>query len=560
MKSFVLAVLSIWLLSACGGGGVSSSNSASASTSASVTTPKPSLVPGQISGDVQINGVVTFDRINLSDAAILQYDEPQLSPARGITVELWDSSDTVLRRAQTDESGHYALGAPPQTSVRVVALAQMQKIGTPGWDFDVLDNSEDFALYTLAGDLKATADTDEQRDLHAASGWSTGLGRFADESVRPAAPFAILDTAYEIANLLLQADAEIVLPTCHYNWSYQNIASPNDSPESGEIGTTYYDLDGNNIYVLGSAYNDTDEYDASVLIHETAHFLEDVLSRSDSFGGDHALGDRLDMRVAFSEGYANALAGIVAQDSVYKDSFGPLDQGLRFDLENYDTFYQGWFNENSIGKVLYDLVDTDNEPGDDISLPYSAIHNVVTDAGFVQSDVFSSIFLFREIFDLQQGYAERQAFARLLADESILGIDRFGSEEVNSGYIRSALPVYRFVSPGGSTEVCSTRAALEYNGLGVAGLVYFSVTQERQVTINLTRSSHSLMLTTDPDAMLYQYGELVSGGVMLGEDKNRESRTLELGPGEYVLEVFEASNVDNDEYTGGSACFLVSID
>ena len=86
--------------------------------------------------------------------------------------------------------------------------------------------------------------------------------------------------------------------------------------------------------MLGAADNDTDEYDQHVVAHEFQHFLEDQVSRSDTPGGPHSLDERLDMRVAFSEGFANAFSAMVLNDPVYRDSFGASQgQVYRFDVE-----------------------------------------------------------------------------------------------------------------------------------------------------------------------------------------------------------------------------------
>ncbi len=56
--------------------------------------------------------------------------------------------------------------------------------------------------------------------------------------------------------------------------------------------------------ILGDAGVDTDEFDAHVIAHEWAHYFEDVMSRSNSEGGAHLLGESLDASLAFSEGFA----------------------------------------------------------------------------------------------------------------------------------------------------------------------------------------------------------------------------------------------------------------
>ena len=83
--------------------------------------------------------------------------------------------------------------------------------------------------------------------------------------------------------------------------------------------------------ILGDAGVDTDEYDESVIIHEWGHYLQTILSRDDSIGGPHGSGDLLDMRVAFSEGWANAYSGLASNRDVYSDTSG-RNQGDGFTL------------------------------------------------------------------------------------------------------------------------------------------------------------------------------------------------------------------------------------
>ena len=74
--------------------------------------------------------------------------------------------------------------------------------------------------------------------------------------------------------------------------------------------------------MLGKENVDTDEYDASVIAHEWGHYYQSAFSRDDSPGGAHSGGDRLDRRVAFSEGWGNAWSGIALARSNYTDSSG----------------------------------------------------------------------------------------------------------------------------------------------------------------------------------------------------------------------------------------------
>jgi hypothetical protein len=68
-----------------------------------------------------------------------------------------------------------------------------------------------------------------------------------------------------------------------------------------------------------------------VIAHECGHYIEDALYRSDALGGSHTSEDSLDARVAFGEGWGNALAGMATNDPIYVDTRG-RGQGAGFDF------------------------------------------------------------------------------------------------------------------------------------------------------------------------------------------------------------------------------------
>ena len=110
--------------------------------------------------------------------------------------------------------------------------------------------------------------------------------------------------------------------------------------------------------MLGDENVDTDEYDRHVLAHEFQHFLEYSISRSESPGGPHSPNDRLDLRVAFSEGFANAFSAMALNDPLYSDSLGSQQsRRFSFSMESNVTSPAGWYNEASIQSVTWDLFD-----------------------------------------------------------------------------------------------------------------------------------------------------------------------------------------------------------
>ena len=569
VSRWIARILSIGMLAsvlaACGGGSSGTSMLVPSNEPTSMPTLAPSFEPTQepklveptaAPGDITISGVVSFDLVPHDSGGALNYEDITVEPAKFVTVVLLDDSDTVLRTSRTNDSGHYELSSPQNTRVRVIAQAEMKRRDTDSWHYRVVDNTASEAVYVLAGNLVDSGNDDSIRNLHAVSGWDSGANQFENESVRPAAPFAILNSAFEAMVMVVNADPNVQLPQCDFNWSVNNQAISGDIAE-GFIGTSYYDPASGHIFVLGDANDDTDEYDFSVIQHEMGHFMEDAISRSDSIGGSHGLSTEIDMRVAFSEGFANAFTAIASNQQRYMDSSGSSQSGgFSFSLEENNFPNRGWYSENSIGKILYDVSDSDNEAGDDISLGYEAIHRVMVSPEFVGNDALSSIFLFSEMFLSVVDTSAQTAFVNLLNNENIHSFQRYGAGETNDGGLPSSLPVYKTLSLGDSIEVCSSNEISEYNGLGVGQFVRLYVPSSATVNFNIERTSGQIV--TDPDARLYAGG--VYTAAFDSSDVNQETASLGLPAGEYVVEIFEASNSDMSSDTGGETCFSVSAD
>ena len=548
------------LATGCGGG----SDSGQSSPPVVVPSPEPrqtptsgpAFSPVSIEGDITISGHITFDLVPHNAFGGLEYTLAAAEAVRGVTVQLMDATDSVIRQSKTDNDGFYSIGAPPNAQARVVVLAEYYSDAGPQWDFAVVDNTEADSLYLLADTLALTTRLDETRDIHAESGWNRVLGEFDDEAHRPAAPFAVLHAVYQVVSAIAAADDSFVLPACTLNWSYRNKASAGDVTE-GYVGTSYYDVFSNRIYILGDAYNDTDEYDFSVIQHELGHFFEDGLSRSDSIGGSHGLSSKLDMRVAFSEGFSNALTALVSGEPNYMDSAGTgLFDSFRFNLEDNLYGNAGWYNENSIGKVLYDLADSHNESGDALSLGFSAIYDVMTADGFIHSDALGSIFLFSEIFREQQPTAVTNEFKSLLASEAIYGTDRFGLDESNDGGDVSVLPIYSSMVQGETIEACSSNRFSEANGLGVNRFIRLSITNPGSVQFRIERVSGGSEVS-NPNARLYKNRRFIAQ--MISSVNDLEVGVALLSTGEHVLEIFDKYNADEDSSLRNPTCFNVSV-
>jgi len=264
------------------------------------------------------------------------------------------------------------------------------------WNVRVVDNTSSGALYSLQGAISNSGTVNSTRNLNAASGW----GGSSYTSTRAAAPFAILAPIYESIQRVVAVDSDVIFPAIDFNWSVSNRAGMNSNVSfavniaNGDIGTSSYISSSNGnrrILILGDEENDTDEYDEHVVIHEWGHYFEDQLSRSDSIGGPHGQGDRLDPRVALGEGFGNALSGIMTDDPFYRDSFGSgQGSGFAIDVERNAQTNEGWFNEGSTQSILYDIYDADDDGVDTISAGLAPIYNVLTSSSIYKWNRYRS--------------------------------------------------------------------------------------------------------------------------------------------------------------------------
>ena len=520
-------------------------------------TPLPTSSFAPLEGNlVTISGRVTYDRVpHVNGASALDYDSIIIMPVRGANVLLLDASGAPISKTKTNADGDYQIQAPENEIVQVRVMAEMQKAGAaPTWDFSVTDNTQGNAVYGIQGSLVTAGDVDSSRDLHAPSGWTgDGYGE-----PRAAAPFAILDSVYGALELIIDADSQINLPPMELRWSVNNIAAMSIDLDrsTGLIGTSLYDPSENNIYILGDENNDTDEYDASVVLHEFVHYLEDSLSRSDSIGGSHPLDSRLDMRLVYSEGLANALSGAFGGTSLYRDSaLSGQAGGFTFSLETRFNRAPGWFSERSVHAFVYDLFDDENEIGDELSLGFAPILDVLTSDDFINHPSLITVFSFSsELAALNPELSSE--ITNMLNFESIFGEGYFGENEVNDGGNAFTLPVYKNLILNMPIRVCTNNRERDFSGLGVSSFLRLNITDTGNYRIT-AESDGTGTGVKDPDFIIFRNGIASRDLVFQNNSADRESGEAFLEQGEYVIEIYDWANRDNNDATGGTACFDV---
>jgi hypothetical protein len=311
----------------------------------------------------------------------LNFNRIQQRPIRGATVQLLDGHNetNVLDTARTDANGDYAFSnVAADTDVRIRVRAELKKTGSPGWDVEVRDNVlknpddpnaprlSNRALYVVQWDSFNTGGSNiADADFVARTGWDGS----SYTGTRAAAPLAILDQIYSgIQAIVAERPNEVFLPLDAF-WSVNNTLTSELNIDTGELTASFYRPDIDSLFLLGDAGVDTEEFDDHVVMHEWGHYFEDAFSRSDSIGGPHSIGQSLDARLAFGEGFATAMAAMVLEEQQYCDtSAAGSNSGFGISTESENRGLQGWMNEMSVATLIYDLWDTDDDGADNGSI------------------------------------------------------------------------------------------------------------------------------------------------------------------------------------------------
>jgi hypothetical protein len=511
---------------------------------------------------IKISGKVSFDLISFNTAGTaLDFNKKNISPAKGIVVEAINTSGITIANGTTNEKGEYSLEVNQNTDVKIRVSAKMIMTGNANWNVQVSDNTNLIAnkhpLYISESSLFFTSQ-DATKDFYLPAG-SNGL----ENGVSSSAPFAILDAVYDAIQTVVAVDPNITFPPLELHWSSDNNTNQGCWTD-GDIVTSFYLklIDDNTsnclsylnvgpykdkIYILGRI--DTDEFDRHVIIHEWGHYFEQNFSRSDSSGGAHSPYEKLDLNLAFSEGWSNALAAIVTQDTIYKDSIGNTSYES-LDIESGNFQNSGWYSEASIHEIIYDIYDLDSESHDDISVGFEPIYSTLTSANFINNDYQANIYSFAEILKKQLSQPERLKVDNLMNAEQIFGVGFEASGEINDGGIESTLPIYKTIYANSGPEVlCLYNEYGTSNTLGNVKYVIFEPQLEENYLISLAivdaNKQHGFALS------VIKSGSIVS---LKNTDSNLDHQ-LNLSANKYIFRI-EANPPTN---FFGNYCFNLQV-
>ena len=499
------------------------------------------------SKDTKIIGTITYDRVPVAvdntGNARLNYAKTYRGTGKYLLIKALDNQSQVLAQTTTNDKGEYTLSVPKDTPVKIRAYARMFK--QDAWDLSVVDNTNLKAMYVIEGTLHDSGKSTTRRNLHAPSGWDGQ--RYA--GTRDAAPFAILDSINTIMQKVVSANPKIVFPQLNINWSVNNV-SVGGNTDLGQIGTSSYTSDDGNLWILGDANSDTDEYDDHIIIHEWSHFFEDKFSRSDSIGGGHSSGDALDIRVAFGEGFANAMSAIATDNPIYFDTSGYNQaSGWYMNIESAPSENPGWFSEASIQRILYDLYDNNNEGSDSTSLGFRPIYNAMVDKER-HTKAFTSIFTFINALKSENS-SQNSSIDQVVASERINTIhDAYGNYRSNTANGVFTQPIYRTLEIGKWVTQCNRNDYGVYNKLGNRTFMKVTINNEGIYTFGAKPYGASY---GDPDIVLYEtkYPYDIKGMSPL-EGQSSDALSINLEAGEYMVEVYDSSYQNS--------CFVINLE
>jgi hypothetical protein len=597
LRGPVLSAMAL-LLAACGGGGGDGGGGTS-------PPPPPPPPPPAPSGSVTISGTVAYEFVPPNpNCQGLDFAQTQLRPVRGATVQLVDLANNELGRTVSGEDGSYSFAdVEPNLEVRIRVRAELKKTGAPSWDVEVRDNVVETGdasppalvsrpLYAIVSDFNTGPSAALIRNLTARTGWDASAGAYT--GTRAAAPFAVLDTIYTAMQLITSVEPNAEFNPLDAYWSVNNtIASPTDI-DAGELAASFYtpdpDRDGianPSLLLLGDAAVDTEEFDDHVIVHEWGHYFEENFARSDSTGGPHGVGDRLDARLAFGEGWATALSGIALDNPIYCDT-GPAGTSGGFGIGTEKGAYdaRGWYDEISVLRFIYDLWDTTDDESEGLdtgadtgSIGFAPIFEaMVGPQAFTET--FTTVFSFAS--ELRSSLSpEDQAFldAQLVREDMTPGFNKWGEGELNDASTgtqpsRDVLPLYVDVPMDGAVaNICTNDdydgagdgnklATYRYLRLNVSATSAFDVNVITMTTAELPPDNpEDPRDQSDPDMFIFRNGQVVDFGNSGVANQEVFTTPVLSGPDTYVADLREFRYADPESPVDfpNRMCFDVSF-
>lgn len=522
---------------------------------------------------VTITGTVNYEFVRpRASCNGLDFNNIEVRPIRGAPVQLLDANTLALLGATvSDDAGNYSFdNIPSQSMVQLRVRAELQQdTGASTWDVEVRDNFDDTPPVPALGSrplyvtqwapFDSGIDPVNVVDRTATTGWdgSSYTGN------RAAAPFSILDQMYMAIQFIVAADPNADFPPLDVFWSVNNTVSESGDIDLGLLGTSFYRGGVRQLFLLGDASSDTEEFDDHVVLHEWGHYFEDAFSRSDSIGGPHRIGESLDARLAFGEGWASALAGMITNDPVYCDTGAAgTASGFGLNSESQMPGLAGWFNEWNVTTFIYDLWDTNDDGTDNGSVGWDAIYDTMVGPQ-ANTLAFTSLFSFAtEIRSMLDATGQALVESQLDRYNVVSGadLDIWATNETNdAGVAQDVFPLYTdYTADGSVLNICVNNEldGLDRDGNNVAEDRYLRLTipttSRYDVSMVSTTPTPATPSTTDrdqsdPDIYIYFGPNFITSGTSPNENSETFRTPGNLQAGSTYIAWLEEWRYHDDE-------------
>ena len=509
---------------------------------------------------VTVKGTVTYDSVPATPQG-LDYPNTRILPVKGVVVEVIAENLTVLDSTVTNDKGEYSFKVDSGKKVKIRVLAELEDNSEDSkWHIEVIDNTKDDEIYALEGKFRSVGGNSQQiRNLYAPSGWDSGIREYTSAEARKAAPFAILSVIYEGIQKIHKIDRNLYFPDLSIGWSVKNTTESFGDNKRGWIGGAHYIASSNLILFSGKQHINTDEYDATVIAHEFAHYIVFSLSRSDSIGGIHYSGSMIDIRLAFDEGLATAISLLINDTHTSIDTMGSRQEKVfQINILNPGS-PAGWYNEHSIASILYQI-------GHDVNIGFKNFFKVLLEDEYKKSESFLSIFTYITYFKNMMPI-HNDSIDLLCQGSNIEPIsDIFGTGRVNRKN-ENANPLYSELTLDKNATLIANYSATSVSfksQLGRRMFAYFDVHNAGKYVVKLCGSSG-----TAARIGVFHKGRLLEPNYIgtngrLGECKRitpYENKYDDgLSSGRYIIEIMDKSTETDKTKLISGAEFNLSVE
>ena len=289
-----------------------------------------------------------------------------LEPVRGARVQVLrlNCGVQVVATADTDADGDYqaTVNTPSGSILRVAVLSERLDPASPAV---VRNNSRERLIYSFeGGNLPLGVQASQTMDA--------GLVVPIDCVDQPAAAFNLLEMTrrgYAAIAGSVQAPGRplnVLWDLGDPSGSFFSPTSTVDLDGDGRAGDPFIQIRGGDRTNRNGRTN-SDPFDDGLVIHEFGHFVAFLHSRDDSPGGPHAVGELLDPRLAWSEGWADFFATMARNDPVLLDTDEDLSNcswpvnTFILDISNKQNLCQsascclGIGSEEAVGSFLWSV-------------------------------------------------------------------------------------------------------------------------------------------------------------------------------------------------------------